>query len=874
MKKLFLLFTICLATTAFTQTAIINPSQDNSIFSEGTNSNALGKLYSGTNGAGNFRRALIQFDIAAAIPAGATITGVSLDLAVDQVGAGAGADNYSIHPVTTAWGEGTSNGMGAGAPATPTDATWVDAMFGATIWTAAGGDFGPASATTALPPATGTYTWNAATMITDVQNWLDTPGSNFGWALIGNEILIQSARRFGSKEQGTTPVLTVTYTAACTTPPNALCQNVTAYLDGTGNAAILDADLDNGSTLVCGTSLSFSASQTTFTCGDIATGPTPTSLVISAAYDATLTGGLPKGVELYVINDIPDLSIYGLGSANNGLGTDGVEFTFPSVSASAGDYIYVASEATGFTTWFGFAPDYTSGSMLVNGDDAIELFENAAVIDVFGDINVDGTGQPWEYLDGWAYRNNSTGPDGSTFTIGNWTFSGPDALDGETDNATAATPIPIGTYTTPSTQPGVNVILTVTDDLTNSSTCSAVVVVLDTLPPTVACMGTFTLALDGTGNGTLTTGDIDNGSTDNCGIASMSLSQTAFTCADIGTQQVTLYVTDDNGLMDSCTAAVTVDGSAAVTISNIATTDPSCFGFCDGSITITATGAVNYSIDNGASYQATNTYNALCGGNYDVLVNNGAGCEVSTSVSLLEPTEVLMTVENDTVCAGATGTLTLIAAGGTAPHTYDLNGTTQATGVFSGLAIGGPYTATVIDANGCTSVSENKFVIEAPAINIAVDFVGCIYTCQQNNATYQWINCDDTTDIVGATSQSYDLANHTSSASMIACVITDAYGCSDTTDCYGTEFVSLNVLNGVDVSIYPNPTASLINIALIGNAEVVRVVLRDVNGKEILSDEFSNAAFEIDASALDNGTYIIELISDDAKITERVLVQH
>ena len=78
-------------------------------------------------------------------------------------------------------------------------------------------------------------------------------------------------------------------------------------------------------------------------------------LVISGVVDASLTGGLPKAVELYVVNDIPDLSVYGLGSANNGGGTDGVEFTFPADSASAGSYIYVASEIDGFTEFFGYA---------------------------------------------------------------------------------------------------------------------------------------------------------------------------------------------------------------------------------------------------------------------------------------------------------------------------------------------------------------------------------------------------------------------------------------------------------------------------------------------------------------------------------------
>ncbi len=60
----------------------------------------------------------------------------------------------------------------------------------------------------------------------------------------------------------------------------------------------------------------------------------------------------------------------------------------------------------------------------------MELFEQGVVIDTFGDINVDGNGTAWEYLDGWAYRNCATGPDGSTFTIANWTFSGVDGLVG------------------------------------------------------------------------------------------------------------------------------------------------------------------------------------------------------------------------------------------------------------------------------------------------------------------------------------------------------------------------------------------------------------------------------------------------------------
>ena len=172
-----------------------------------------------------------------------------------------------------------------------------------------------------------------------------------------------------------------------------------------------------------------------------------TSIIVSGVIDGPLAGGTPKAVEFYVLKDITDLSIYGFGSANNGDGSDGEEFIFTAVPAVAGDFLYVASEGTEFLNFFGFLPDYISSTSSVNGDDAIELFRNGTVVDVFGDINVDGTGQPWDYLDGWAYRNSGTGGiDTTEFVLSDWYFSGPNALDGEVMNSTATNSLPIGTY--------------------------------------------------------------------------------------------------------------------------------------------------------------------------------------------------------------------------------------------------------------------------------------------------------------------------------------------------------------------------------------------------------------------------------------------
>jgi endonuclease I len=170
-------------------------------------------------------------------------------------------------------------------------------------------------------------------------------------------------------------------------------------------------------------------------------------LIITGIYDGPLSGGTPKGVELYVLNNISDLSIYGIGSATNGGGTDGQEYTFPAEAATAGDYLYITYEITQFANWFGFASDYTTGAVGVNGDDAIELFYDGAVVDVFGDITKDGTGEVWEYLDGWAYSKDDRSRT-TSFSSGDWTYSGTNALDGETTNATAGTQVPVGTFST------------------------------------------------------------------------------------------------------------------------------------------------------------------------------------------------------------------------------------------------------------------------------------------------------------------------------------------------------------------------------------------------------------------------------------------
>ncbi|MFY7883497.1 MAG: HYR domain-containing protein, partial [Dolichospermum sp.] len=77
------------------------------------------------------------------------------------------------------------------------------------------------------------------------------------------------------------------------------------------------------------------------------------------------------------------------------------------------------------------------------------------------------------------------------------------------------------------------VTVVATDAVGNQNTTTFNVVVKDTDAP-VAKTKNATVYLDATGNASITVADINNNSTDNVGITSLSLSQTNFNCSNIG----------------------------------------------------------------------------------------------------------------------------------------------------------------------------------------------------------------------------------------------------------------------------------------------------------------------------------------------------
>ncbi|MEZ5043770.1 MAG: T9SS type A sorting domain-containing protein [Saprospiraceae bacterium] len=85
--------------------------------------------------------------------------------------------------------------------------------------------------------------------------------------------------------------------------------------------------------------------------------------------------------------------------------------------------------------------------------------------------------------------------------------------------------------------------------------CLSVSIAIENIPPIALCKNLTIQA--GT---SFAPEEIDNGSSDDCDIASLSLSDTTFACTQLGENLVTLTVVDAAGLSSACSAIVTVEG--------------------------------------------------------------------------------------------------------------------------------------------------------------------------------------------------------------------------------------------------------------------------------------------------------------------------
>jgi FtsP/CotA-like multicopper oxidase with cupredoxin domain len=214
-------------------TVTLGSRRDNTLYeiAAGDLSNAAGQRFiAGKNQNGLRRRGVVAFDVDSSVPSGAVVQSVSLTLRLALGGGSTGNQNVALHRTLADWGEGTSVAGGDesnGAPATASDATWRHTFYPSAFWPTPGGQWLSTASSSLSVSSEAFYAWSSATMVSDVQGWLDSPSSNFGWTVIGKETGGGNTQKpFHTKEAtdpAFRPVLSITYVYTPPPPSGACC---------------------------------------------------------------------------------------------------------------------------------------------------------------------------------------------------------------------------------------------------------------------------------------------------------------------------------------------------------------------------------------------------------------------------------------------------------------------------------------------------------------------------------------------------------------------------------------------------------------------------------------------------------------------------
>jgi gliding motility-associated-like protein len=281
--------------------------------------------------------------------------------------------------------------------------------------------------------------------------------------------------------------------------------------------------------------------------------------------------------------------------------------------------------------------------------------------------------------------------------------------------------------------------------------------------------------------------------------------QNTQTASNIPTGNYTVTVTDANGC--TTTIAAFVPNAGGVTVSTTKT-DVTCFGGNNGSATATGSGGTlpyTYLWNNG---QNTNVNSTLTAGTYTITLTDVNGCSIKTSVTITQPTPVVLTSTNGVMCPLTSATVTTNGSGGTGAISYTWNpGALTGASVTVSPAATTTYTITGTDANGCTTTVLSVVTVNPVPTIVSTDAAICFgnsTTLTVSGAnSYSW---SPSTGISPTTGNSVT-ANPTATTTYTI-IGTDANGCTNNT----TVVVTVNPLPVIVVppaGICPGDSTSL-----------------------------------------------------------------
>jgi hypothetical protein len=190
-------------------------------------------------------------------------------------------------------------------------------------------------------------------------------------------------------------------------------------------------------------------------------------------------------------------------------------------------------------------------------------------------------------------------------------------------------------------------------------------------------------------------------------------------------------------------------------------------------------------------------------------------------------------------------------------------GTNSPSFATTSLTNGQVVSVAMTSSDACAAASpatSTGITTSVTTIDKATSIVNGVITSAQNDAAYQWLDCDNAnTPIAGATSQSFAPGR----SGNFAVTISKA-SCTETTACANLVIAGIDDKNNSLIKIFPNPLTEKIQVELNENLITADILISDIDGK-LVYEKLSISAknFTIDATLWSAGKYLIRIISGD-----------